>query len=82
MRTIETDIMVAPDGKAVVELQLPLTVSAGKHHAVVMLDEGVAEGRCAAVETAAPVEMPIHDFGPWPTDLSLRREDLYGDHGR
>jgi hypothetical protein len=82
MRTIETDITVAPDGKAVVELQLPATVSAGKHRAVVVLDEGEADDRRTAAEARPSVEMPIHDFGPWPANLSLRREDLYGDHGR
>jgi hypothetical protein len=82
MRTIETDIMVTPDGKAVVELQLPATVSAGMHRAVVMLDEGEADERRDPVKTAPLIEMPIHDFGPWPADLSLRRVDLYGDHGR
>ncbi len=26
--------------------------------------------------------LPVHDLGPWPEGLSLRREDLYGDDGR
>jgi len=25
---------------------------------------------------------PVIDVGPWPEDLSLRREDIYGDDGR
>jgi hypothetical protein len=25
------------------------------------------------------VDFPVHDLGPWPENLSLRREDLYGD---
>jgi hypothetical protein len=25
---------------------------------------------------------PVHDVGPWPEGLSLRREDMYGDDGR
>jgi hypothetical protein len=25
---------------------------------------------------------PVIDIGPWPTDLSLRREDMDGDDGR
>jgi hypothetical protein len=29
-----------------------------------------------------PLDWPVHDSGPWPADLSLRREDLYGDDGR
>ena len=29
-----------------------------------------------------PLDLPVHDFGPWPEGLSLRREDLYADWGR
>ena len=27
-------------------------------------------------------DLPVHDLGPWPEGLSLRREDMYGDDGR
>ena len=27
-------------------------------------------------------DLPVHDLGPWPEGLSLRREDIYGDDGR
>jgi hypothetical protein len=33
-------------------------------------------------EAPAQLDWPVHDSGPWPADLSLRREDLYGDDGR
>ena len=39
MRTIETAISVNPDGSAVLELQLPESVSAGVHRAVVIVDD-------------------------------------------
>jgi hypothetical protein len=29
-----------------------------------------------------PSDFPVHDFGPWPENLSLRRADLYGDDER
>ena len=29
-----------------------------------------------------PLDFPTDDLGPWPEDLSLRREDMYGDDGR
>ena len=29
-----------------------------------------------------PLDFPVDDLGPWPDDLSLRREDMYGDDGR
>lgn len=41
--------------------------------------------RAARRKTGAgkePLDFPVDDLGPWPEDLSLRREDLYGDDGR
>jgi hypothetical protein len=70
------------DGKAVIVLQVPSTVSAGKHRAVVVLDEGQSDESRRAAEAPLPVELPVHDFGPWPAGLSLQREHLYGDQGR
>jgi len=29
-----------------------------------------------------PLDFPVISVGKWPEDLSLRREDLYGDDGR
>ena len=26
--------------------------------------------------------LPVHDLGPWPEGLSLRREDMYDEDGR
>jgi hypothetical protein len=33
-------------------------------------------------EVLSLVDFPVHDLGPWPEDLSLRRADLYGDDER
>jgi hypothetical protein len=82
MRAIETEMSVAVDGRAVIELQLPPTVTAGKHRAVVVLDERQADEDRAAPASHLPVDLPVHDFGPWPVGLSLQREQLYGDQGR
>lgn len=30
----------------------------------------------------APFTFPVDHVGQWPQDLSLRREDMYGDNGR
>ena len=29
-----------------------------------------------------PLDFPVISVGEWPEDLSLRREDMYGDDGR
>ena len=29
-----------------------------------------------------PLDFPTMSVGKWPEDLSLRREDMYGDNGR
>jgi hypothetical protein len=81
MRAIETEMSVAADGRAVIELQLP-AVTAGKHRAVVVLDERRTDEDRAAAVARSPVDLPVHDFGPWPAGLSLQREHLYGDEGR
>jgi hypothetical protein len=80
MKAIETEMSVAADGRAVIELQLPLPVTAGRRRAIVMLDERQADDD--RVPARLPVELPVHDFGPWPAGLSLQREQLYGDQGR
>jgi hypothetical protein len=82
MRAIETEMSVAADGKAVIELQVPSTVTAGKHRAVVVLDERQADDDRAATVVHLPLDLPVHDFGPWPVGLSLQREQLYGEQGR
>ena len=29
-----------------------------------------------------PLNFPVDSYGPWPKNLSLRREDIYNDKGR
>lgn len=79
MRTIETAISVNPDGSAVLELQLPESVSAGVHRAVVIVDEQPAA--VGQHVDAPPALLPL-TFEGWPKDCTFRREDLYGDDGR
>ena len=28
------------------------------------------------------LDFPVDDLGPWPDELSLHRDDMYGDDGR
>ncbi|WP_022947266.1 hypothetical protein [Methylohalobius crimeensis] len=38
--------------------------------------------RGPAERTAAGPRAPVDQVGQWPEDLSLRRDDMYGDNGR
>ncbi len=75
MKTIQARIQVDPDHRATI--QLPEDVAAGPYDIVVILDapSGTPLAR-------RPLNLPTLDVGPWPADLSLRREDMYGDWGR
>lgn len=75
MKTIETDATVTQDGQ--LTLALHLNVPPGQYRVLVVLEEP------APVSTQRPpLNLPVVDVGTWPEDLSLRREDMYGDDGR
>ncbi len=75
MRAIEVTIHVSPDGA--VELEGPLDLAPGKHHALLVLEE---------TATARPGRQPLtlrtYPVGLASKDETFRREDLYGDGGR
>jgi hypothetical protein len=74
MRSIDIRIKVKSDGEWVLP-PLP-DVEPGEYQAVLVLE----------AEKPSPVRQPLVlpalDLGPWPENLSLRREDMYGDDGR
>ena len=77
MKVIETTARVAPSG--LFTIQEKLDVPPGMHRVIVVMDE------TPQPEPGKPLSMedrPVHDVGPWPEGLSLRREDMYGDDGR
>ena len=76
MKTIQTTIVVAAEGKAT--LQLPADVTPGPHRVSVTIDETSSPARPFRVE-----DLPRHDI-PWPfaPGETFRREDLHGDDGR
>ena len=80
MKTIETDVIVTQDGRIRIDLKLPTDVPPGRHRAVVVLDEWPAAPASHAARSLA--DFPVHDLGPWPEKLSLRRADLYGEDER
>ena len=75
MKTITTRATVTSDGT--LTAKLPPDVPPGEHRVTVVIDD-----QPGATPQRDPLELPVHDFGPWPEELSLRREDLYGDDGR
>jgi hypothetical protein len=79
MTTIETAISVNADGSAVLELQVPGSVSAGVHRAVVIVEEQTA---AVGQHADAPLDLLPLTFEAWPNDCTFRREDMYGDDGR
>ena len=75
--TIITRITVSPDGT----IQSATPIPAGVYTASV---EAVGE-RPARQMPTLPFDvdaLPVHDLGPWPDGLSLRREDMYGGDDR
>jgi hypothetical protein len=75
MRTIETTATVAPDGTLTV--RVPPDVTPGTHQVVLAIDDWPREVRESQLSA-----FPVISVGSWPSDLSLRREDMYGDAGR
>ncbi|UBF29266.1 hypothetical protein K9N68_16375 [Kovacikia minuta CCNUW1] len=75
MITIEEIATVTSDGK--VTVQLPSTVPPGEHKLVLVIDE-----QPIIKEKSPPLDLPVISVGTWPANLSLSREDMYGDDGR
>lgn len=73
MATLELQAPLTAD--RTLTLQLPATVQPGDKILVHVTDFSNSASR-------SPLKLPLHHVGPWPDDLSLRREDMYGDDGR
>lgn len=80
MKTLTTIATVTADGK--VTLQLPPDIAPGEHQIVLVIDENIKMEKPETKKERPPLNFPVHDVGPWPANLSLRREDMYGDDGR
>ncbi|ASC69482.1 hypothetical protein XM38_004090 [Halomicronema hongdechloris C2206] len=75
MHTIQTKAAVTADHQ--LTLSLPPEIQAGEYQVVIVL-----EAQPRQPQTQQPLQFPVDDYGPWPTDLSLHREEMYGDFGR
>ncbi|MBW4627983.1 MAG: hypothetical protein KME49_21345 [Brasilonema octagenarum HA4186-MV1] len=80
MKIIETIATVTEDGK--ITIQLPPDIPAGEHQVVVVIDEQVLPKKPEIKEKRPPLNFPVDNYGSWPENLSLRREDMYDDWGR
>jgi hypothetical protein len=65
-------IRVAPDGT--ISGQAPREVPPGEYQAPLRVPK--------AGQARAPLDLPLHDCGPWPEGFSVRREEIYDDDGR
>jgi hypothetical protein len=75
MRTVERIATVDADGRLII--QLPPDVPQGEHYVLLVFKH------LPAVEpTQLPLDFLAADVGPWPENLSLRREDMYDDWRR
>jgi hypothetical protein len=75
MLTIETTAIITPDGHLTIEV--PTDMPPGERRVVVVIEEPPVGNK-----ERPPFDFPVTSYGSWPDDLSLRREDMYGDWGR
>ncbi|HYD98960.1 MAG TPA: hypothetical protein VEH84_06220 [Alphaproteobacteria bacterium] len=68
MGAVKARITVAADGTVSLS---GVTLPPGEYTATLVEADGAAEA----------LKLPVLDW-PWPEDLPLRREDMYGDDGR
>jgi hypothetical protein len=75
IKYMDVHIHVTLDGKVMLA-DVP-DLQPGDYDAVLLIET------LRIVETSPTLDLPVIDLGPWPdADVSLRREDLYGDDGR
>ncbi len=80
MKTIQTIATVTADGK--ITLQLSADIPAGEHQVVVVIDEKPLQELPVSKQKRPPLDFPVIHVDSWSENLSLRREDMYGDDRR
>jgi hypothetical protein len=80
MKTIETIATVTTDGK--ITVQLPPDIPAGQHKIVIIIEEKPVAETVESQQKRSPLNFPVDNYGSWPENLSLRREEMYDDWGR
>lgn len=74
MKTIQTTALISPEHQ--LTIQVPPDIQAGEYEIVLVLAAKPAKKK------RQPFKFPVDDYGPLLTELSLRREEMYGDFGR
>lgn len=75
MTTIETTARVTRHGE--LKVHVPRDVPPGEHNIILTIYDSPP-----ANQEGPMLDIPVDHVGVWPSHLSLRREDLYGDGGR
>jgi hypothetical protein len=74
MKTIQTNVVIGPEHT--ITIHLPSTFDPGTYRVTLVIDDQPIGPKSDFSD------FPVHDMGPWPEGLSLRREDMYDDDGR
>jgi hypothetical protein len=89
MKSVEAVATVSPRGT--LAARVPPEIEPGKHKVAILIEEPQKRGKSPVAygtfgqkttKKKPRLDFPVHDFGPWPETLSLRREDMYGDDRR
>ncbi len=75
MLTLQADATVSSEGTVTVSVSSE--IEPGSKVGVFLVYRDTPEDR-----SVEPLDLPSHDFGPWPTGLSLRRESIYANDDR
>jgi len=78
MRTIETTAQVTEDRKLMG--QAPPEVTPGRHRILIIMEDVAQADGGGDLDDFD--DFPAHDWGTWPANVSLRREDMYDDWSR
>ena len=77
MKTLKSQAVVDTNGQLRLQLPVPPDIPPGEYQVVLVIEEPPPAQ--ADRKERSPLNLPVHDLGPWPAALSLRREDMYDD---